>query len=57
MGFKEVMAKIGHLGMPGDPSPWDELSFGKKVMAFLQIPMIVLGILSILILVLEVSGL
>ena len=56
MGFKEVMANRPSR-MPGDPPPWDELSFGKKVMAFLQIPMIVLGILSILILVLEVSGL
>ena len=57
MGFKEVMAKVAHLGLPGDPPPWDELSFGKKVMAFLQIPMFVLTLLGILIFILDISGL
>lgn len=57
MGFLEVMAKIGHLGLPGDPPPWDELSFGKKIMAFVQIPMFVLTILGILIFILDISGL
>ena len=57
MGFLEVMAKISHLGLPGDPPPWDELSFGKKIMAFVQIPMFVLTILGILIFILDISGL
>jgi len=57
MGFKEVMAKISHLGLPGDPPAWEDMSKGKKIMAFVQIPMFVLTILGILIFILDISGL
>ena len=57
MGFKEAMAKVAHLGLPGDPPPWEEMSFGKKIMAFIQIPMFVPTLLGILIFILDMSGL
>ena len=57
MGFKEVMAKIGHLGLPGDPPLWEDMSVGKKILVCVQIPMFLLTILGILIFVLDLSGL
>ncbi|MCH1411739.1 MAG: hypothetical protein L7U48_06625 [Candidatus Poseidoniaceae archaeon] len=51
------MAKIGHLGLPGDPPLWEDMSVGKKILVCVQIPMFLLTILGILIFVLDLSGL